>query len=397
MGSLSNPLSQNRKGPVLFVSRTLPHFRLPILEKIHEKLGGKVVLVYSSEPIPGEKATNVRISEKVPTRLLSYRSFLSLTHEGSYHPGYLRGLFSLLRELKPSAIITEGESNLFSNFFIYAYSLFFQIPYFWWGCGRVRHKPVSKLRKILKPLFGLLIRKAKGVIGYSSYACRYYSSEYGVASEKTFRACNSLLREETERQMARYLPRDLEVLRTTLGIPEGSPVILYVGALVPEKNPRLFHEIYLKLKIRFPEIRALLIGEGPLSEEMEQISSGDNTFLRLGKITQGVESYFLISDLYFMPGLGGLGLQQAMQCGLPVLASVADGTELDLIKNGENGWFMPPEAGAEDWALRATEILGDPGILSRMKQCSRKIVEEEFNSDIMIREILRALQSAGIS
>lgn len=40
------------------------------------------------------------------------------------------------------------------------------------------------------------------------------------------------------------------------------------------------------------------------------------------------------------PGLGGQGFNIAMVCGLPIICSQGDGTELDLVREGQNGWFF---------------------------------------------------------
>ena len=93
-----------------------------------------------------------------------------------------------------------------------------------------------------------------------------------------------------------------------------------------------------------------------------------------------------------MPGLGGLALQQAMMCAKPVVCSVADGTELDLVKDGRNGFFLPREEPIEAWTQRISRVLTDPDLRERMGRQSGEIIEGEFNSDIMIQRILDAIE-----
>ena len=50
-----------------------------------------------------------------------------------------------------------------------------------------------------------------------------------------------------------------------------------------------------------------------------------------GAVCDGVEAWFAAGDVFVLPGLGGLALNQAMALGLPVVSSDADGTGADLV------------------------------------------------------------------
>jgi glycosyltransferase involved in cell wall biosynthesis len=47
-----------------------------------------------------------------------------------------------------------------------------------------------------------------------------------------------------------------------------------------------------------------------------------------------------MSDLFVLPGLGGLAINQAMMHGLPVVCGPADGTERDLLAGGKVGRLL---------------------------------------------------------
>ena len=66
-------------------------------------------------------------------------------------------------------------------------------------------------------------------------------------------------------------------------------------------------------------------------------SDSKNIFF-VGKIIDGISKYFLQSDVFVLPGLGGLAISDAMIHGLPVIAGKADGTEIDLVTN-ETGFL----------------------------------------------------------
>ena len=70
-----------------------------------------------------------------------------------------------------------------------------------------------------------------------------------------------------------------------------------------------------------------------------------------GKVIDGVSAYFLLGDIFVLPHFGGLSISEAMAHGLPVIATVADGCELDLIEPGGNG-FLVPWASPRCWPTR---------------------------------------------
>jgi glycosyltransferase involved in cell wall biosynthesis len=45
-------------------------------------------------------------------------------------------------------------------------------------------------------------------------------------------------------------------------------------------------------------------------------------------------------DVFVLPGLGGLAINDAMMCGKPVICGEADGTEKDLIIDGTTGYLL---------------------------------------------------------
>jgi len=46
------------------------------------------------------------------------------------------------------------------------------------------------------------------------------------------------------------------------------------------------------------------------------------------------------SSVYVLAGMGGLSINDAMAYGLPVICSVCDGTERDLVTHHGNGLFF---------------------------------------------------------
>ena len=104
-----------------------------------------------------------------------------------------------------------------------------------------------------------------------------------------------------------------------------------------------------------------------------------------------LKPYFEKADLFVLPGTGGLAVQEAMSYGLPVIVAKGDGTQDDLVREG-NGWQIQPE----DYnALVAAmkNALSDRARLREMGKESFRIVSEEINIEKMVETFVTALNS----
>lgn len=128
--------------------------------------------------------------------------------------------------------------------------------------------------------------------------------------------------------------RDINVtmrqeIREKLGISGPTPVLVFAGRLVPEKNPVLVLEVLERLVSRGRNAMALFVGEGPLSEHLASMASQ----LRLAEHVRWVgyqtdiAPYLCAGDVFMLashdsPGEGfGLSVVEAQLSGLPVLVS----------------------------------------------------------------------------
>ncbi len=111
--------------------------------------------------------------------------------------------------------------------------------------------------------------------------------------------------------------------------------------------------------------------------------------------TEDLEKYFVMADLFVLPGTGGLAVQEAMVYGLPVVVAEGDGTQEDLVRS-ENGWLIPAnDENALSSALE--EALIDPVRLRKMGAASFKIVQNEINIEQMVNVFVEAINSTSYS
>jgi glycosyltransferase involved in cell wall biosynthesis len=367
----------------------MPHYRFEMIKGLAESGQYEYHMAYSPGRVPGSKVTSIEDASPFVVHHLKWRgTTLPLAGRG-YSLGFFPGLLPLLRRLKPDVVLVEAESNFVVDMMLMSYSLFSSVPYVLWGCGRVRNTEETYVRKSLYPFLCMLFGRAKAVVGYSRYAVDYYSSTYHVPRERCFFAPNSIpaTAADEDRQAATQL-------RESLGLGPDKVVLLSVGAITKDKNLDMLFQLFREVRARHPEAELVVVGGGNYLEHVKQTYGADPGVHIMGAIYDKVNLYFQMSDIFILPGLGGLALQQAVQNGKPVVCSIADGTELDLVKNGLNGYFIEPEAPLNEWVEKVSLLVADPEMRRRFGQHARYIVEHEFNSDLMFQGIENALAYA---
>lgn len=157
----------------------------------------------------------------------------------------------------------------------------------------------------------------------------------------------------------------------------------YVGRLSPEKGIwNLIKSMPLVFK-HDPDIRLLVIGDGPLYENIKEFLEKDGLkekIILTGKVPfERIPKYMNRLRLLVMPSLSeGLPatLLEAMACGTPVLATPA-GAIVDVITNGKTG-FLLQDNSCEAIARGILEAVNHPKN-ENIACAARKMIEKEFS------------------
>lgn len=203
-----------------------------------------------------------------------------------------------------------------------------------------RNKWKLKIRKfILKNCLFPFIHKFL-YIGNQNKAFYEY---YGVKEKKLLFTPYSVNNEYFQQQALTLEPNHARI-KTELGIPKDSKVILFSGKLIDKKNPL---DVLGAFRLIPNNLNAFLLfmGDGQLRTEIEQTilnKSLKNVFIT-GFINQTeVSKYYLIADLFIMSsGTGetwGLSTNEAMNFGSPVIISDLTGNAQDLVDG--NGFIF---------------------------------------------------------
>jgi glycosyltransferase involved in cell wall biosynthesis len=174
--------------------------------------------------------------------------------------------------------------------------------------------------------------------------------------------------------------------------PEGVVTLGFLARLVDVKGPLDLLEAMARLAARYPRVRLVMVGDGPLrpvvEERIRALDLQDRVDL-LGRLEDPVPALHGF-DVFVMPshneGMGRAAVE-AMAAGLPVVATRVGGLP-DVVQDGLTGLVIPPRD-PEALAAALTRLLDDEALRARMGQAGLARAEEY--SDKVMFERLEAL------
>jgi glycosyltransferase involved in cell wall biosynthesis len=284
---------------------------------------------------------------------------------GSFYFCYQRGFINWLEEWNPDALIVEANPRYLSTPAAVRWMHARRRKVIGWGLGAP---------KGTRAWTGF-IHQFDAMLSYSQRGAEEYAS-LGFPREKIFVAHNSVSPAPTfEIQHSTFNPR---------------PSILFVGRLQARKRVDSLLHACAEME---SNPRLVIVGDGPERAALESLAKVVYPSAEFIGAKHGVElkPYFAEADLFVLPGTGGLAVQEAMSYGLPVIVAKGDGTQDDLVREG-NGWQIQPEDyGALVSAMK--NALSDRARLREMGKESFRIVSEEINIQKMAETFLSALNS----
>ncbi len=181
-------------------------------------------------------------------------------------------------------------------------------------------------------------------------------------------------------------------LRRRLGIPPNAPVIGKIARLFDLKGHQFLIEAAPEIVARFPAVRFLLVGDGPLRSRLE--TEAARRGLREHVVFAGlvppseIPAYTaLMSVLVHLSLREGLPrtVVQALATGVPAVGFALDGTP-EVILDGQTGRLCPP-GDARAVARAVAELLDAPETARSMGRAGRELVRERFDWRRMVRTI----------
>ena len=375
---------QGKQKPVrvAVLQRVLPQYRVALLKALSTEFDG-ALRIFIGKDISNSKVRSAKHFEGLDVVTLPTRHFLVGGRVLTNHIG----LVNKLKEFRPDVIICEGESNILNYLKVILYFKVFsqQTVVIHWSLGGLPGAaPIGRLKQFSKRI---LLSLFDSYIVYSSFG-KDALIRLNCDPKKITVAVNVSDTSKHIQQSLALAPRKHE-LRAKLGLPDQFTVI-YVGDFSPDKRVELLIEAVVAS--RSNPFNMLLIGDGVKFDEIKQRVAEaklDHVFMpgRLG--WEALADYYVASDLFVLPGLGGMVISEAMAFGLPVLVHQADGCELDLVIQDETGYRLTTGDATEIYAC-IDALRQRPQKLAYLGASARSLVANTFT----IKATAKSIQSA---
>lgn len=246
------------------------------------------------------------------------------------------------------------------------------------------HEYLSRWKTFLYALLERVASRLCHVITVDSEYVKVRGMAYKVAVSDHIRVIPMGI--DTERFDPAKYRAERERIRTELGLTPGGTVIGAIARFVPDKGLDTLLQTVSLLAKRFPDIQCLLVGDGPLRDELQTLSSSlglDGRIVFTG-YQRDIPRLLSAMDIYMLPTRRegfGVAFAEAMSMEVPVVASRIPPLD-EIIMDGRTG--MLAEIGnPEAFAKAAEPLLADIALRLRMGQTGRRHVIERFEQALM--------------
>jgi glycosyltransferase involved in cell wall biosynthesis len=229
-------------------------------------------------------------------------------------------------------------------------------------------------------------RHCDAIFAYSTQAETYFKT-IGVKPQRIFKAINVISVDKKLREIQEN------------GSVEKEPGfnLVFVGAITPQKQLEILVDAVNDLSKEHEDVSLHIIGDGIYLDTIKGYVAQDNITANVvfhGRVTNGLNVLLQKYSVLVLPGLGGLAIVDGMISSLPVISGRADGTELDLISNGENGYVT--DVMSKDYLLEKMEYLyNNPEEVKKMGQASFERITGQFSFRNYMKVFESCLRSLG--
>jgi glycosyltransferase involved in cell wall biosynthesis len=378
-------MGSNSKVVVLY--RVVQHWRVPIFERLNA-YDDTILEVWHGPDFPGTKVVSGKGSFTFKhSELFSFKISLKSKNGHIFMPFSPFLIFSLIRS-NPNVVVCEGASNLFNSFQAYIYCKLFGKRFVWWSLGKILNRSYDPKRGKIDRLIQHIERTSNAIISYSTRGKEYFRS-IGVSDDKIFVAVNVIDTETTIKKAGQIKESNATRIHEIRG--QYAFVTLFVGALTAEKSIDKLIRAQRIIEDKGYNALLLIVGGGPEQTQLSDLA----TQLKLkhvqfaGSQVEHVAAYFMAGDIFALPGLGGLAISEAMCYGLPIISSIGDGCEGDLVTD-KNG-VLDPEMTPERLATYIERYYHNRNLINKHGQESFKIINESLTVQNYVSQVRNAI------
>ncbi|MGB4066599.1 MAG: glycosyltransferase family 4 protein [Nitrospira sp.] len=179
---------------------------------------------------------------------------------------------------------------------------------------------------------------------------------------------------------------DFAKVRRELGVTAGGPLIGTVGLHEVQKGTRYLIEAMPTVLREFPACQLVLVGDGPLREELEALTQrlGISESVTFAGWRKDAATLLRVFDLFCLPSLQegfSVALLEAMAQARPIVATAVAGNP-EAIVHRETGWLVPP-GNSDAIAEGLSALLRQPEWAGQLGDAGRQRVLDLFTMQTM--------------
>lgn len=285
-------------------------------------------------------------------------------------------LLAAVAAARPDCILVDGLSSVGTAAMVLAGRVAPDAKVLWWSLGAVPGSQATARARIGECIQRWAVHRADGVIAYGRHAAGYFAARHPkgpvVVAPNTID--ESVVPYDARHALAEHARAELKI--------GDRPVVFFCGRLDPWKRVDLLIEAFAAARAAHGvEAVLLIVGDGPERAALEALAArlGIGAHVRFtGRVVDEVARYFFVAQFAVLPGSGGLAINHAFAHGVPVVCGIADGTERDLVVDGETGRLLDPMTPAA-LAETVAQLLADPDACRTMGDTARHRITTRFS------------------
>jgi glycosyltransferase involved in cell wall biosynthesis len=343
-------VSKEISANVVFVTNIPAPYREKLHEELSVQLNNRYTVLYCS---------NIELNRKWKFKLGDYNKIFLPVKTISFFNRFIHLNRNVIRELNrinPDVVITGGFGTSMLSAFL------------WSKVKKKKHIPFTdgtidsekKLSFLHKFLRKLIFSYSNAFIGASNKSIDLYLS-YGVEKEDCFKSVLFIDNKKFDNNQEK---KEFDVM--------------FSGQFIDRKLPLFFLDVVKRVQETRGSCRALILGDGPLKEEMLSANEKFNIdFEYPGFVQQdNLPAMYEKCKIFLFTTLNdpwGVVANEACASGLPVITTPYAGCANELVVHNKNGYVL--EINVEEWALKVIELLDNKEKYQDYSLASKKMVK----------------------
>lgn len=325
------------------IQNILAPYRIKLFETISENSDIDFTLILTSR---GEKG-RVGWMDNLKNLKFNYQVLPGINIQLNFERqiSFNLSLFRYLIKERPDVVITSGFqlNTLFAIIYSYIYHKKMII---WTELTKdtERHRQIGTFKKLIRRF---VANHAHSFICAGQMAKDYILSLNSNTKDTKFYLAYNTINKEQFLTALKYHKLNRNEVRKVRELSD-SILLLFVGRFVEIKGLKELLNIIDFLRPKYPQIKLMLVGDGPLRKELQDICNQKgltNVIFEGFKSPEQLPLYYSIADIFVLlshKDCNPLVIIEALTASLPIVASKYVGNHVEFVKNGLNGFVVDP-------------------------------------------------------